>query len=313
MKKIVSIKDIIVDEMKWIEDIRQNGRRVKGIPTGFRKIDDLLSGLQRSNLIVCAARPSMHKTEFALTIARNAALAQVPVAIISLLTGREHIARRFLCMEAKIKIEQIDQGLLSESDWLRLAQAARKLSDLPIFTCGMAGRAVASIRKQIEISKYQHGAELVMIDCLQLIQSDGLCMNREQEIDDICRALKEIALDFDLPLIVLSQVSRRPEFRSNHRPRMSDLAEGDVASYADVVFFIYRDYVYHRFEDNPEKDIAEITIPKNKNGAIGFVKLFFDESTRTFEDLTGNRCPDPSLRLATIEPENAVVDQITTG
>jgi len=302
MKKIVAIKDIIVDEMKRIEDIQENGRRVTGVPTGFKKIDDLLWGLQRSNLIVLAARPSMHKMEFALTIARNAALEQVPVAIISLAINKEHIVRRLLCMEAKIRSEQVNQGLLSESDQLSLAQAAGKLSDLPIFTCDIAGRTVAGIRKQIEIIKYQHGAKLVIVDYLQLIQSDGLSMTREQEIYDICRSLKELAIEFDLPVIVLSEVSRRPEFRSNHRPRLGDLAEGDVASYADVVVFIYRDYIYHRSEDNPDRGIAEITIEKNKNGATGLVILFFDENSQTFEDLAGNHLPDPSLRLVTTEP-----------
>lgn len=302
MKKIVAIKDIIVDEMKRIEDIQENGSRVTGIPTGFKKIDDITSGLQRSNLIVLAARPSMHKMEFALTIVRNAALEQVPVAMISLAINKEHIVRRLLCMEAKIRSEQINQGLLSESDRRSLVQASRKLSDLPIFTCDIAGRTVAGIRKQIEIIKYQHGAKLVIIDYLQLIQSDGLSMTREQEIDDICRALKEVAIEFDLPVIVLSQVSRRPEFSKNHRPRLGDLAEGDVASYADVVLFIYRDYFYHRAEDNPERDIAEIIVEKNKNGPTGSVKLFFNENFQTFEDFTGNHLPDPSLRLVTTEP-----------
>jgi len=302
MKKIVAIKDIIVDEMKRIEDIQENGRRVTGVPTGFKKIDDITSGLQRSNLIVIAARPSMHKTEFALTIARNAALEQVPVAIISLAINKEHMVRRLLCMEAKIRSEQINQGLLSASDQLSLAQAAGKLSDLPIFTCDIAGRTVAGIRKQIEIIKYQHGAQLVIIDYLQLIQSDGLSITREHEIDDICRSLKELSIEFDLPVIVLSQVSRRPEFRKNHRPRLGDLAEGDVASYADLVLFIYRDYFYHRSEDNPDFNTADIIIEKSKNGPTGSVKLFFDETFQTFEDLAGNHLPDPSLRLVTTNP-----------
>lgn len=297
MKKFFSIKDIIIDEMKRIEDIQENGRRVTGVPTGFKKIDDITSGLQRSNLIVLAARPSMHKTEFALTIARNAALEQEPIAIISLAINKEHIVRRLLCMEAKIRSEQINQGLLSESDQLSLAQAAGKLSELPIFTCDTAGRTVAGIRKQIEIIKYQHGAKLVIIDYLQLIQSDGLSMTREQEIDDICRALKELAIEFDLPVIVLSQVSRRPEFSKNHRPRLGDLAEGDVASYADVVLFIYRDYFYHRSEDNPDREIAEIIVEKNKNGPTGLVKLFFDDKFQIFEDFTGNHVSDPSMSM----------------
>jgi len=284
LKKIVAIKDIIVDEMKRIEDIQEHGRRVIGIPTGFKKIDDITSGLQRSNLIIIAARPSMRKTEFALTIARNAALEQVPVAIISLATNKEHIVRSLLYMEAKIRTEQIHQGLLDESDWLSLVQAASKLSDLPIFTCDVAVRTVAGIGKQIEVIKYQHGAKLVIIDYLQLIQSDGLYMTRELEIYDICRALKELAIEFDLPVIVLSQVSRRPECRTNHRPRLGDLAEGDVASYADVVLFIYIDYIYHKSDDNPDRGIAEINIERNKNGATGLVKLCVDENSQTFED-----------------------------
>jgi len=290
MKSICSIKEIIVNEIKRIEDIRTNGRRITGIPTGFKKIDDLTSGLQRSNLIVIAARPSMGKMDFALTIARNAALERVPVAMISLVTSTEFFVRKLFCMEAKMKIEQIYNGSLSEVNWSILNKSAQKLSDLPIFTCDTAGCTVTAIREKVRKIKDVHDVGLIIIEHLQQIRSEGLHSTREQEVADICRSLKELAVEFNLAVIVLSEVSRKPEFRSNHRPRLGDIAEGDAASYADVVFFVYRDYVYKRSENNPEKDITEIIVEKNKNGPTGHVKLFYDEEYRSFENFGDRFC-----------------------
>ncbi len=284
MKSIFPINEIIDDEIKRLEDIRNNGRRITGIPTGFNKIDDLTSGLQRTNLIVIAARPSMGKMDFALTIARNAALERVPVAIISLVTSKAFFIRKLLCMEAKMKIEQINNGSFSEGDWSILSKSAKKLSDLPIFTSDTVGCTVAAIREQVKKIKADHNVGLIIIDHLQQMRSDGLHIKRDQEIADICRSLKELAVEFNLAVIVLSQVSLKPELRSSHRPRLSDIAEGDAASYADVVFFVYRDYLYNRSEDNPEKDITEIIVEKNKNGSTGHVKLFYDAEYHSFEN-----------------------------
>lgn len=284
MKSIFPINEIIDDEIKRIEDIQNNGMRIIGISTGFKKIDDLTSGLQRSNLIVIAARPSMGKLDFALAIARNAALERVPVAIISLVTSKAFFIRKLLCMEAKMKIEQINNGVLSEVDWSILSKSAQKLSDLPIFTSDTEGWTVAAIREQVKKIKADHDVGLIIIDQLQQMHSEGLHITREQEIADICRSLKELAVEFNLSVIVLSEVSLRPEFRKNHHPRLSDIAEGDAASYADVVFFVYRDYCYHRSEDNPEKDITDIIVGKNKNGSTGHVKLFYDAEYHSFEN-----------------------------
>jgi replicative DNA helicase len=226
----------------------------------------------------------MGKMDFTLTIARNAALERVPVAIISLVTRKEHFIRELLCMEAKMKIEQIYNGPLSEVDWSILSKSVQKLSDLPIVTSDTAGCTVATIREQVRKIKADHDVGLIIIDHLQQMRSDGLHITREQEIADICRSLKELAVELNLVVIVLSEVSRKPEFRTNHHPRLSDIAEGDVASYAYVVLFVYRDYIYNRSEDDPEREIAEIIVEKNKNGATGSVKLFFDEEYHTFEN-----------------------------
>jgi len=253
------------------------------VPPGFKEIDDLTSCFHRSDLIIIAAQPSICKTEFALAIVRKAALkGDLPVAFFSLEMSKEQLSLRMLASEARVDSQRLRKGLLGGTDWPKLANAARRLSQVPIFIDDTQFN-VLELKAKVRRLKAEFGLGLIIVDSLQLVQNDELHNTHEQKLSDICRSLKATATEFDLPIIVLYQVSSRPECRKNQSPCLGDIAEDDGASYADIVLFIHRDHIYHRSTDTPEREIAEIIIEKNKNGAIGSVKLFYDGEFHTFE------------------------------
>ncbi|PKN35253.1 MAG: replicative DNA helicase [Deltaproteobacteria bacterium HGW-Deltaproteobacteria-19] len=280
-------KTIIKESIRTIEKLYERKELVTGVPTGFEGIDALTSGLQRSDLIIVAGRPSMGKTAFALNIARNAAtLSGVPVAVFSLEMSKEQLALRMLSSEAKVDSQRIRKGFLGETDWPKLIAAAGQLSEALIFIDDTPALSVLEMKAKARRLKAENGLGLVILDYLQLMKGGGSRDSREQEISEISRSLKALAKELAVPVIALSQLNRKVEDRTNRRPQMADLREsGAIEQDADVIAFIYRDEVYNRTDDNPEKGIAEIIIGKQRNGPTGTVKLAFLEKYTCFENL----------------------------
>jgi len=282
-----SFKTLIKEGIKTIEKLYERKELVTGVPSGFERIDELTSGLQKSDLVIIAGRPSMGKTAFALDIAKHAALESgIPVAIFSLEMSKEQLAIRMLASEAKVDSQRIRKGFLGETDWPKLITAASKLSESQIFIDDTAAITVLEMKAKARRLKADTGLGLVIIDYLQLMRSGGFKDSREQEISEISRSLKALAKELSVPVIALSQLNRKVEDRTNKRPQMADLREsGAIEQDADLIAFIYRDEVYNRSEDNPEKGIAEIIIGKQRNGPTGIVKLAFLEKYTSFENL----------------------------
>jgi len=280
-------KTVIKESIRTIEKLYERKELITGVPTGFEGIDTLTSGLQKSDLIIVAGRPSMGKTAFALNIALNAStLSGVPVAVFSLEMSKEQLALRMLASEAKVDSQRIRKGLLGETDWPKLIAAAGKLSEALIFIDDTPALSVLEMKAKSRRLKAENGLGLVILDYLQLMKGGGSRDSREQEISEISRSLKALAKELAVPVIALSQLNRKVEDRTNRRPQMADLREsGAIEQDADVIAFIYRDEVYNRTDENPEKGIAEIIIGKQRNGPTGTVKLAFLEKYTSFENL----------------------------
>ena len=242
-----SIKDILVDTFTELEQLYNRKQHVTGVPTGFADLDYKTAGLHKSDLILVAARPAMGKSAFALNIATNAAVrANVPVMIFSLEMSKEQMANRILCSEAMVDSNKVRTGTLEDDDWAKLAE----------------GISIMEIRAKCRKMKLEHDIGLVVIDYLQLVQGSGKRgASREQEIAEISRSLKILAKEIEVPVIALSQLSRAPEQRPDHRPMLSDLREsGSIEQDADIVIFLYRDDYYN--EDSEKKNIAEVIMAK---------------------------------------------------
>ena len=281
------LRQLVSESFKHIEHLVDNPGRVTGVTTGFIDLDNLLAGFQPSDLIIVAARPSMGKTALALNMALSAASRdQVGVGIFSLEMGREQLAMRLLCSEAKVPSERVRTGFISESDWPKLTDGAGALAEAPIWIDDTPGLDVLEMRAKARRLKKEHDVGLVVIDYLQLMQSRNKTERREQEISEISRSLKAMAKELKIPVIALSQLNRQVESRPNKRPMLADLREsGAIEQDADVILFIYRDEFYNRAEDNPLKGIAEIIVGKHRNGPTGEVKLRFNGRFTKFEDL----------------------------
>ncbi|NLX70678.1 MAG: replicative DNA helicase [Clostridiales bacterium] len=267
------IKDILIETYARIEELSKNKGQIIGLPTGFHDFDQKTSGLQPSDLVLVAARPSMGKTSFVLNIAQYVALRKkVPVAIFSLEMAKEQLVQRMLSAEANVELQKIRTGDLTEEDWLKLVKAAGPLSQAPIYIDDSADVSVMEIRSKARRLKLEKDLGLVVIDYLQLMSGRGRAENRQQEISEISRSLKALARELKVPVIALSQLSRAPEARTQHRPMLSDLREsGAIEQDADMVTFIYRDEYYN--PDTEKKNIAEIIIAKQRNGPTGTVEL----------------------------------------
>jgi replicative DNA helicase len=283
-----SLKDIIKSSFKTIERLYEKRQLITGVPTGFTKLDELTSGLQPSDLIIVAGRPSMGKTALALDIAAHAAVeGGIPSAIFSLEMAKEQLALRMLCSEAKVDAHRLRGGFLSESDWPRLTRAAGSLSEAPIFIDDTPGLSALEMRAKSRRMKAEHNLGLVVVDYLQLMRGRADSDTREQEISDISRSLKALAKELTVPVIAISQLNRRVEERGDKRPQLSDLREsGAIEQDADVIIFLYRDEVYNRSEDNPNKGKAEIIIGKQRNGPTDKFELAFLDKFTCFENLT---------------------------
>jgi replicative DNA helicase len=282
------IKDIVKDNFRELERIAERQDLITGVPTGFDKLDEITSGLQRSDLIIIAGRPSMGKTAFALNIAQNAALnSGVSVAIFSLEMSKEQLVFRMLSSEAKVDSQRLRKGFLGETDWQKLVKSCGDLSEASIYIDDSPAITVLEMKAKARRLKAETGLGLVILDYLQLMRGSAYKESREQEISEISRSLKALAKELSVPVIALSQLNRKVEDRTNRRPQMADLREsGAIEQDADVIAFIYRDEVYNKADDNPEKGIAEIIIGKQRNGPTGTVKLAFLEKYTSFENLS---------------------------
>jgi replicative DNA helicase len=281
------IKDLIKSSFKTIERLYEKRQLITGVPTGFQRLDELTSGLQPSDLIIIAGRPSMGKTALALNIAQNASVqAAIPAAIFSLEMSKEQLALRMLCSEAKVDAHRLRGGFLSESDWPKLTRAAGSLSEAPLFIDDTPGLSALEMRAKTRRLKIEHNLGLVIVDYLQLMRGRARADSREQEISDISRSLKALAKELSIPVIALSQLNRRVEERGDKRPQLSDLREsGAIEQDADVILFLYREEVYNKSEENRGK--AEIIIGKQRNGPTDKVDLAFLDKYTRFENLSG--------------------------
>ncbi len=280
--------------------------KVSGLTTGFQDLDNITSGLQPSDLVIVAARPSMGKTAFALDIARHAAVKnKEPVAVFSLEMSREQLTLRLICAESHVDAHRLRTGYMENRDWPRLAEGVGRLYTAPIFIDDTTDVTALQMRSKCRRLKAEHGLSLVIVDYLQLMSSHRRVDNRTQEIAEMARALKSLAREMQVPVIALSQLSRAVEQRQDKRPMLSDLREsGSIEAEADVVMFLYRADYYKQKEivtdadgmpedrpsmDGVEKDVTEIIIGKQRNGPTGMIKLKFLPSYACFGNLAGGR------------------------
>ena len=278
-----SIRDILVDSFTELEQLYNQKQRITGVASGFIDLDNKTAGFHNSDLVLIAARPAMGKTAFALNIATYAAVSSnTPVVVFSLEMSKEQCANRILCSQAMVDSEKVAKGDITDEDWSKLAIASGELSESAgIYIDDSAGINIAEIRAKCRKLKLEKNIGLVVIDYLQLIQGSGNTKSREQEIAEISRSLKILAKEINVPVIALSQLSRAPEARPDHRPMLQDLREsGSIEQDADIVMFLYRDDYY-----NPEteaKNIAEVIIAKHRAGPTGTVELLWMPSYTKF-------------------------------
>jgi replicative DNA helicase len=282
------IKDVVKGSFKILERLYEKKELVTGVPSGFKDLDRMTAGFQPSDLIIVAGRPSMGKTAFCLNVAQYAAIEKKnPVAIFSLEMSKEQLVIRMLCSEAHVEGTKLRSGFLSESDWPRLTIAAGNLSDAPIYIDDTAALSVLELRAKARRLKTERGGlGMLIVDYLQLMKGRTRVESRQQEISEISRSLKALAKELNIPVIAVSQLSRKTEERTGNRPQLSDLREsGAIEQDADLILFIYRDEVYNRSEENPNRGKAEIIIGKQRNGPIGKIELAFLDKFTTFKEL----------------------------
>ena len=294
-KGYTPIKDILVETFSQLEQLYNQKQHITGVPTGFADLDYKTAGFHGSDLVLVAARPAMGKSAFALNIATNAAVrAKVPVAIFSLEMSKEQMVNRILCSEAMVDSNKVRTGKLDEQDWAKLASALGPLSEAEIYIDDTPGISVMEIRAKCRKLKLEKGLGMVVIDYLQLITASNnrRAGSREQEIAEISRSLKILAKELDIPVIALSQLSRAPEQRPDHRPMLSDLREsGSIEQDADKVIFLYRDDYYN--EDSEKKNVAEIILAKHRGGSTGTVDLAWLPSYTKFANLERRYFEEP--------------------
>src|SRR5689334_6920649 len=285
----VSLRDLAQGSLDTIEKLHARKELVTGVPTGFTDLDEMTSGLQPSDLVIVAARPSMGKTSLVLNMAQHVGTkTDMTVGIFSLEMSKEQLFLRMLTGEARIDAHRLRGGFLGERDWGKLSQAIGTLSDAKIFIDDTPSIGVLEMRAKCRRLAAEYGLHLVIVDYIQLMQGRGRFENRTLELASISRSLKGLAKELSVPIIVLSQLSRAPESRSDHRPQLSDLREsGALEQDADVVAFIYRDDVYQDKSQPPSdaQGVAEIILGKQRNGPTGTVKLAFIREYTRFENL----------------------------
>ncbi len=287
------IKTIVPAVFDNINTLYSKKELITGVPTGYHELDKMTSGLQPSDLIILAARPSMGKTSFAMNIAEHAAITEnTGVAVFSLEMSKEQLVMRMLSSVGRIDSQAIRKGQLQAGDWDKLTRAVGTLSEAPIYIDDTPSISVLEMRAKARRLAAQHDIGLIIVDYLQLMQG-RTNENRTQEISDISRSLKALAKEHNVPVIALSQLNRSLESRTDKRPMMSDLREsGAIEQDADVICFIYRDEVYNKAEDNPAKGQAELIIAKQRNGPTGYTTLWFEKECTRFENMSYREDPE---------------------
>jgi replicative DNA helicase len=276
-----ALKDVLMEAFEHIEQLYANKGGLTGVATGFTQFDEMTSGLQPSDLIILAARPSQGKSTLALNIARNAAVNyKVPVAFFALEMSKEQLAVRLLCSDAGVDMQRLRTGFLRESDWKPLSMALGRLGESHIFIDDTPGCSIMDIRARSRRLKAEHNIGLIIVDYLQLVTARGKFDNRQQEISEISRALKSLARELNVPVIAASQLSRAVEQREKKRPQLSDIREsGAIEQDADVVCFIHSD------PESEEKNVIELIVAKQRNGPTGSVELYFRKELGRFENI----------------------------
>lgn len=269
----VPIKQVVMNVLDKIEEAAKSRSVVTGVPTGFTDLDYKTTGLQPSDLVLIAARPSMGKTAFVLNITEHVVIKKdIPVVIFSLEMSKEQLVNRLFSQESKVDAQSIRSGKLADADWEKLIESANTIGNSKLIIDDTPSISVSEMRSKCRKYKLEHNIGLVIIDYLQLMTSGGRIESRQQEISDISRALKGLARELNVPVVALSQLNRSLEQRQDRRPMLSDLRDsGAIEQDADVVMFLYRDEYYH--PDTDDKNIAEIIIAKQRNGPVGTVKL----------------------------------------
>ena len=287
------IRDVLVENLAIIDRAEQMDGGLTGITTGFSKLDEMTSGMQKSDLIILAARPAMGKTAFALSLARNAAVkGKASVMIFSLEMAKEQLTQRLLSMESKVDLQTLKTGRLERRDWDDLNVALDILSNSNIHIDDTAGISIMEMKSKCRRLKAEAGLDLVIIDYLQLMNPEGKADSRTQEISVISRNLKLLARELDCPVLVLSQLSRAPEQRTDHRPMLSDLREsGSIEQDADIVIFLYRDEYYNK-EDTEKPGECEVIVAKHRSGPTGSVDVAWIEHYTQFKDKASGNIPD---------------------
>ena len=279
------IQPILLKTYEKIEQLAINKGRIEGVPTGYRELDDLLTGLHGGEFILVAARPSMGKTAFGMNVIGNAAIrAGKKAAIFSLEMPAEQLAMRMMCTEARVNMQNVRRGVLETDEWMRLCEAMATIGEAQIFIDSTSGITVPEMRSKARRLQMEHGLDVIFVDYLQLMSGAGQFGSRQEEVSGISRALKSLAQELNVPLIAASQLSRAPTGRSNHRPMLNDIRDsGAIEQDADVVMFVHREEYYDK--DTDLKNIAEIIIAKQRNGALGTVSLGWRGEYTWFIDL----------------------------
>ena len=283
--------EVFESAVKKIEAIEAAGSAITGVKTRFTKLDQMTAGLQRSDMIILAARPSMGKSALALNIALNSAMVSTGAcAIFSLEMPCEQLANRMLSAKAKVDGQKIRKGQLNEAEWIKIKEAEQELKRQKIFFDDTPGIKISDMHAKCRKLKEDYGLYLIIIDYIQLIQSTSKAESRQQEVSDISRKIKAMARELDVPIIALSQLSRSVEARNDKRPMLSDLREsGAIEQDADLVMFIYREDYYKKDEERNEKrEDVELIIAKHRNGPIGTVKLAFEKDINAFYSISNS-------------------------
>jgi replicative DNA helicase len=289
------IKAVLKSTFEDIERLYSRKGHVTGTPTGFADLDNLTGGLQPSDLIIIAGRPSMGKTSFALSMAMHAAMEErIPTAVFSLEMSVSHVVQRMLCAEARVEAYRLRTGRLGDKDWPKLTTAAGRLSEAPIYIDDSPSMTVLEVRAKARRVRVEHRIGLMIIDYLQLLKGGGRYESRQQEMTEICRSLKSLAKELEIPVVALSQLSRAVEARDNKRPQLADLREsGAIEQDADLVAFIYRPGYYKALQSPEEKENyeAEMIVAKQRNGPTDTIPLTFRREYMRFEDAEVTRTP----------------------
>ena len=283
--KVSLMKDIIKNSIETIDNLYQRKENITGIATGFHDFDVMTAGLQKSDLIVIAGRPSMGKSALVSSMTEHIGVVEKkPVAFFSLEMSKEQLVQRMLCSHARVDAHKVRTGFLSQSDWPKLVSAAGKLSESPIYIDDTPGISVLELRAKARRFKAQYDVGLIVVDYLQLMKGKYGVENRQQEISEISRSLKALARELSVPLIAVSQLSRAVEQRTDKRPQLSDLREsGAIEQDADLVILLLREEYYNPTEEN--RGIAEVIVAKQRNGPVGSLRLAFIHEHTRFEDL----------------------------